>query len=569
MTELALIAVVGVIIVVAVSFVAPKVGVAAPVLLVVVGVACSFIPGAPTIMVEPEWILMIVLPPILYSAAVNVPVKDFRRELGTITALSVVLVVVSAFATGLLIWWLLPDIGLPAAVALGAVISPPDAVAATSIGKRLGLPPKLVTILEGEGLVNDATALVMLRTAVAAVAGSISFWGALGDFAFAVLVGIAIGAVVGVVTVWVRSHIREQPVLTTAISFVVPFLAFIPAEELRASGVLATVTAGLITGHESAKRFSAHDRSSERTNWRTIQLLLEHGVFLLMGFEVTTIIGDVNEPGEGLGAAVGIALLAVLTLILVRTLFVAVLVTVLRARQRRAPAAAARIDNELGRLEDVPSDGRGDSHGKKVLSLRRRHADLRYLTEQGLGWRGGAVLSWSGMRGVITLAAAQTLPLDIPHHAELILIAFVVALVTLVVQGSTLPLLIRTLGIQGTSAEHRRRETARLAEDITTASRDLLASPALRRDSGETFDPEVLIHAREQETAASIAFAAMLDDPDTDVPIIQQRELRRQLLDAQQGALLDARASGTYDSHTLERAQRYLDAEATRLNSRP
>ena len=176
MQELALLAVVAVLIIVVVSYVAPQLGVAAPVLLVIVGMACSQIPGAPHIFVEPEWILVVVLPPILYSAAVNVPVVDFRRNFKTIGALSVLLVVGSAFGTGLLIWWVLPDIGFAAAVALGAVISPPDAVAATSIGKRLGLPPRLVTILEGEGLVNDATALVLLRTATVAIAGTVTFW---------------------------------------------------------------------------------------------------------------------------------------------------------------------------------------------------------------------------------------------------------------------------------------------------------------------------------------------------------------------------------------------------------
>lgn len=151
MQEWALLAVAAVLIIVAVSYVAPKLGVAAPVLLVLVGMGCSQLPGAPHLVVEPEWILVIVLPPILYSAAVNVPMVDLRRNYATIGSLSVLLVAVSAFGTGLLIWWLLPEIGFAAALALGAVISPPDAVAATSIGKRLGLPPRLVTILEGEG----------------------------------------------------------------------------------------------------------------------------------------------------------------------------------------------------------------------------------------------------------------------------------------------------------------------------------------------------------------------------------------------------------------------------------
>nr|WP_235812694.1 cation:proton antiporter [Pseudoclavibacter helvolus] len=227
------------------------------------GVILSYVPGLPEIEIEPELILAVVLPPILYAAAVNVPVTDFRRNLRAITGLSVVLVVISAVVVGFLLTWLLPGLPLAAAIALGAVVSPPDAVAATSIGKRLGLPSKLVTVLEGEGLVNDATALVLLRSAVAAIAGSFSFVEIAGDFAFA---AIGIGVAVGLMTVGARSRINQP----TAISFVVPFLAFLPAESVHASGVLSVVVAGLVTGYKSARHLSAQDRISERMNWRTI-----------------------------------------------------------------------------------------------------------------------------------------------------------------------------------------------------------------------------------------------------------------------------------------------------------
>ncbi len=564
MQELALLAVAAVLIIVMVSYAAPKLGVAAPVLLVLVGMGCSRIPGAPHILVEPEWILVIVLPPILYSAAVNVPVVDFRRDFKVIGALSVLLVAGSAFGTGLLIWWLLPDIGFAAALALGAVISPPDAVAATSIGKRLGLPPRLVTILEGEGLVNDATALVLMRTAVAAIAGSVSFGGAVGDFAFAVVMGVAVGAVVGAGSVWARSRIQGQPVLTTAISFVVPFLAFIPAEELHASGVIAVVVAGLITGHQSAKRFAAHDRISERTNWRTIQLLLENGVFLLMGFELTSVVSDVAD--DGLGAALVIGLLATLTLIVLRVVFVVPLVVVLRHQQRRADQFTGKIETVLDRFTARgPSPGNEERFDRATRALQRRHADITFYANEGLGWRGGAVLAWSGMRGVVTLAAAQSLPTDVPHRAELILIAFVVAIVTLVLQGGTLPLVIRWLGIRGNDEEHERREYARLAGELITATQTLLEGPALVRESGKPFDLELLEQARNRSLRTAEAIDRMLTEQDPDSHLNQRRELQRLMMDAQQNALLDARAGGTYGSHTLERAQIFIDSEAARF----
>ncbi|MFS8097014.1 sodium:proton antiporter [Lentzea alba] len=564
MQELALLAVAAVLIIVAVSYAAPKLGVAAPVLLVLVGMACSQVPGAPHVVVEPDWILVVVLPPILYSAAVNVPVVDFRRNLRTIGSLSVLLVAGSAFGTGLLIWWLLPDVGFATALALGAVISPPDAVAATSIGKRLGLPPRLVTILEGEGLVNDATALVLMRTAIAAVAASVSFASALGDFAFAVVVGIAVGAVVGAASVWVRSRIQDQPVLTTAISFVVPFLAFIPAEELHASGVIAVVTAGLITGHQSAKRFTAHDRISERTNWRTIQLLLENGVFLLMGFELTSVVSDVAD--DGLGRAVVVGLLATAALIVLRVVFVVPLIAALRHQQRRADQLSGKIETMLDRFTARgPSPGNEERFDRATRALQRKQADVNFYASEGLGWRGGAVLAWSGMRGVVTLAAAQSLPNDVPHRAELILIAFTVAIVTLVLQGGSLPLLIKILGIRGNDEEHERREYARLAGELIGATQALLESSTLARENGKPFDDKLLEQARKRGLVTAEAIEKMLTEQDPDSPLQQRRELQRLMMDAQQNALLDARAGGTYGSHTLERAQIFIDSEAARF----
>ncbi|MGV8881509.1 MAG: cation:proton antiporter [Rhodoglobus sp.] len=577
MESIALLAVIGVLIVVGVSWVAPKIRVAAPIILVVVGIVLSFIPGTPDFEIQPEWILTVVLPPILYSAAVNVPITDFRRNLRAITGLSVGLVVISAFGTGLLLWWLLPDLSFAAAVALGAVISPPDAVAATSIGKRLGLPPRLVTVLEGEGLVNDATALVMLRSAIAATAGVVSFWEILGDFAFAVTVGIVIGAAVGLVTVWARSRIN-QPVLTTAISFVVPFLAFIPAEELHASGVLAVVVAGLVTGAKSAQHLSAQDRISERMNWRTAQLLLENGVFLVMGFSISSIITEVDREHLSVWGAVGIGLLASLALVIIRALFVIPLVISLRGEQREVIRKSARVDAALERFDAVAAANPQllETRGPRSKSqsrferaralLRRQRTDLDALRKDGLGWRGGAVLAWSGMRGVVTLAAAYTLPAGLPYRPQLILIAFTVAIATLVVQGGTLPALIRVLKIRGSDVEADKREMAQLIEQIVEAGRVRLTSPDLVQANGKPYDPQIISTLVERRTAVSNNLIdSFMMDPDS--PLQQQAELFRLMLDSEQSELLDAKASGTYSSRALERAQIVIDTEIARTSS--
>lgn len=562
--ELAVFGVAAVLIIVAVAAIAPRLGVAAPILLVLVGIGVGYLPGVPDFEFPPELILTIVLPPILYSAAVNVPLTDFRRNLRSITGLSVLLVIISAFGSGLLLYALLPDLNLAAAIALGAVISPPDAVAATAVGKRLGLPPRLVTVLEGEGLVNDATALVMLRSAIAATSGALSFWGAVGDFVLAVTLAVVLGAVVGAVTVYVRSKL-DSAVLTTAISFTVPFLAYVPTEEVGGSGVLAVVVAGLVTGHASASRFSPQDRMSERTNWRTAQLLLENGVFLLMGFELSALIESVDGDADGIGLlhAVGIGLLATVALVIIRVLFVIPLVLSLRSEQRRAELVAPRVEQFL---ERVTAPGHQATKPGLVDRAKRASADIAFYRDEGLGWRGGAVLAWSGMRGVVTLAAAQSLPADFPYRPQLVLIAFTVAIVTLVVQGGTLPLLIRKLGVTGTDADADARELASLADEVFEVAQESLANPDLRRADGGEYDPEVLENVRAVASRMGRILSKPVDlDEKAEDTHVQRRELTRILLENAQLALLDARSSGSYSSRTIEQAQHRLDAEALRF----
>lgn len=542
-----------------------KLGVAAPLVLVVVGVVFSLIPGTPPIKVEPEWILVGVLPPLLYSAAVTVPIMDVRRNLKAITSLSVVLVMVSTAISGFVLYLVFPDLELAPAFALGAVISPPDAVAATSVGKRLGLPPRLVAVLEGEGLVNDATALVLLRTAIAAAAATVTFWGVVGDFLLAVVAAIAIGLVVGYLAVLVRSRLRN-PVLTTAISFAVPFLAYLPAEELHASGVLSVVIAGLVTGHRGAKLLTAQDRISERLNWRTVQFVLENGVFLLLGVELKPLVEAVQADQLGVGSAVLIGLLATIVLIVVRVLFMIPLIGLLRRDARRARRQGSRLESMADRMNQMET---GDerlrariAHGRRFIA--RRQADIDFATSQGLGWRGGAVLAWAGMRGVITLAAAQSLPRDLPYRPQLILVAFTVAFVTLLLHGSTLPAVIKRLRLRGTDADAHREELASLLDEITEAGLAAISDEALST-AGEDVDPQVL-HRVRSEAQLRVAAARQRDSDETST---QYRALRRRALDAERGVLLEARSIGARSSHVLAEAQTLLDQEESRLWQNP
>ncbi|MBF6098675.1 sodium:proton antiporter [Nocardia cyriacigeorgica] len=561
--EITLVVVVGIIAIVVVAAFSDTLGVAAPLSLAVVGIALSFVPGIPHPEVEPELILTVVLPPLLYSAAVNMPAVDFRRNLKPIAGLAVLLVVVTTLGTGWLFHQLLPDIGWPAAFALGAVISPTDPIAATSVGKRLGLPSRLLTMLEGEGLVNDATALVLLRSAVAALAATVSLWQVLGDFVVAVVVAVIAGLLVGWVGVRARAML-DDPVATTAVSFVIPFLAYLPAEEFHGSGVLAVVVAGLVSGHLSPRHLGAQDRLVDATNWRTVAFLLESAIFLLMGLSLSGLIDDVRGEQLSAAQAFGIGLLAALVVMVIRAVFIVPLVASLRLDQRRAAEAKPRLEQISARLADtgLPPES------KRVRMMLRRlgkvSATVEFRLTETVGARGGAVLAWSGMRGAVTVAAAQTLPAETPMRSELVLIAFVVAITTLLVQGLSLPTVIRVVRVPGDDPERLHDDVVELRTLLSEAAEDVLDTPGLVDDDGNPY-PETLVGMVRDDTVRK-GSAAQRDLPAAGPdPREQYRQLRLRVVAAQRAALLRARDRERFGAKALARCQHMLDLDEARL----
>ena len=391
-----------VVVVATVASFARRVGRSAPLLLTLVGVVGSYLPFVPDYRLDPDLVLVGLLPPLLYAASIRTSVLDFRRNRRAIGLLSVGLVVFTAFVVAVVLRWVVPDLSFAAAFALGAVVAPPDAVATTAVARRVGLPRRVVTILEGESLVNDATSLVLLKTAIAALSASVAF-GRVGlDFLWAAGGGVAIGLAVASVLAVIRRRI-EDPVIDTTLSFVAPFVAYLPAEELHASGVLAVVVTGLVLGHKAPTLQSASSRLSERINWSTVQFLLENTVFLLIGLQVKSVVHEARAGTLSDARLVGIC--------------AAVLVTVMVARPIWVFPATY-----LPRL--IPAVARADPNPP---------------------WQIPAAISWAGMRGVVTLAAAFALPSSIPQVAALRLVAFVVVAGTLLIQGPTLPLLVRRL----------------------------------------------------------------------------------------------------------------------------
>ena len=529
-----MVAVLGLLAIAGAATLGPRLRVAAPLLLVVLGTGVSLLPGVPPFHVEPEWILAGVLPPLLYSASVSMPAMDFRREFAAIAGLSVALVVVSSLVLGVFFAWAVPGLGLAWGVALGAIVSPTDAVA-TSIVKRLGVSPRAVTVLEGESLLNDATALVVLRAAIAGAAASVSLWGVLGDFLFAVAVAAVIGGVVGRGGLVVRARVVD-PTANTVLSFTVPFLASVPAEELGASGLVAAVAAGLVTGRRGPRVLPARHRLSDAQNWRAIELVLEGAVFLVMGLELTAVVGDVRDDHAGIGSAVAVAAGALLLTVLVRAAYVAPLLAGLRRRARRGERMKPRLSQMMERLDDPAATetefrrGPGRNRPPSATRLermrtrvRRVGADIDHFLAQPLGWREGAVVVWAGMRGAVTLAAAQTLPEDAPSRSLLVLVAFLVAGASLLVQGGTLPRLVARVDPARAEPESP-EERARLSALLQRARDTVPAAPD-----------------------GAYLFA---------------------VIDAQRQALLDARDDGAFGAEQLTAALAVLDADQVRLELR-
>ena len=552
-----LIAVVGVVAIVAVAAFARRVGVAAPLILVLVGIGLSWAPGTPRIEVDPELILTVVLPPILYASALRMPSLAFRRDGKAIGTLAIVLVIATTVAVGYLADAVLPGLGLPAAFALGAALGPTDAVAATGIGDRLGLPSRLLVILEGEGLVNDASSLVLLRSAVAAVAGAVSLAHVVGDLAYAVAVAVGVGLVVGHVAVLVRKVLHDA-VLITAVSFTVPFTAFLPAESVGASGVLAVVVAGLVGGHHDPDVLQASDRIAEAINWKTLSFLLESGVFLIMGLQLRTLLDQADQAHVSVSQALGLGALAALAVLAVRMLVVAPLMVSLAKDAERAEAARPILERLR---EQVGQAAPGRRRQGALTRIERKSADVDFAVSERLGWRAGIVLGWSGMRGAITVAAAQSLPADLPLRPQVLLAAFTAALLTLLVPGLSLPAVIRMLKVPG---DDREADVAQLRTLLGTLG--AAAGESLDGAAAEAKHPAALVDQVREDLGAR---HGIRPESARDIDPVQWREgysrLMISALAAERRALQAAKRAGTYSTRVVDRVQGRLDLEEARL----
>ena len=505
--------------VLAVTALADKIDIPAPLVLIVAGIAASYLPGVPEVRLAPEVVLFGLLPPLLYSAALQTSLVDFNANRRAILLLSVGLVAFTAVGIGALVHELIPGLSWPEAFAIGAVVAPPDAVAATAIGRRIGLPRRVVTILEGEALLNDATALVALRMSIAAAASGITLLEIGADFALAAGGGVLVGLGAFVLVGYLRKHVTD-PIFDTGMSFVVPFAAFIVAEEIHASGVVAVVVAGLLLGHSAPVLQTAQSRIAERINWRTIAYILENTVFLLIGLQAEWLFEDVGNSELSAARIVAVCAATLVGAVVLRMAWVFV-ARYLLVRPGPDPATG-----------QVPS------------------------------WRYTFLIGWAGMRGVVTLAAAYIIPSDFAHREILLLIAFTVVAGTLLIQGLTLPWLARRLDVPSPDPVDDALARATVLQQASKAGLAEL-------DKMEFDDPhgigEMVRQRVDQRNFAAWERLGTSDDQES--PSELYSRIRYSMIEAERRRVLEIRKSGTVASEVIADVLAMLDVEESMLES--
>jgi len=504
-----------------------------PILLVIGGLGLALIPEVPEVELDPDVVLLVVLPPLLYAAAFFTPLRELRRNVRAISLLAIGLVLATATAVAAVAHLLL-DFDWPEAFVLGAIVSPTDPVAATAIARRLGVPGRIVTIVEGESLVNDATALVAYKFAVAAVTtGTFSLLEASGEFVLTALGGIAVGVGVGAVIAFVRRRLDNPPVEIT-IALFSAYFAYLPAEAIGVSGVLAAVTVGIYMGRLTSRLTTPTTRIQGNAVWEIVTFLLNSALFVLVGLQLPTVVDGITEVPTAELARDG--LLVAATVIVTRIVWV------------------------------FP-----------FTYLPRRFSSRIRAREPYPPWRHTLLVAWTGMRGAVSLAAALALPLTIdaggpfPQRELIIFCTFSVILVTLLLQGLTLPPLIKWLGVDDYDEDLAQEEVnARLrAVDAAMTRMDELAGEDWVLD--DTVERVRGAYAYRQRRFTALSrdgeFDGGIDGDgiDYETRSVAYQRLARELIEAQRIALIELRDSGDINDDVLRRIERELDLEDSRL----
>jgi Na+/H+ antiporter len=503
--------------------------VSAPLALVVAGLATSTIPGFTNIDLDPDLVLYVLLPPLLWSAGLESSYVGLKNNLRPIGLLAIGLPLATTFAVGLVAYKTVPDLTLAAGLTLGAIVAPPDAVSATAVGRRLGLPRQIMTLLGGESLLNDATALTAYKVALAAAIGAATSWGSgLATFALAAGGGVAIGLALGFLIAFIRWRLHDA-LVESAVGLVAPFVIYLTAEEAHGSGVLAVVVAALILGQRS---FHAgyETRLQDQAVWKALQLVLESFAFLMIGLQLPSVIDEIRGMPFSTMAFYSLAVLA--TVIVVRIVWV---------------YAFAFLP--------------------RMLSARIRAREVAPTGSQVF------IVAWAGMRGVVSLAAAFAVPLTtlsgapFPGREHIVFLTFVVVIGTLLLHGLTLPWLIRRLGVQGNEARTDAIAAAAAQEKAANAAANRLDELLAESDTTEAERAAEVLRAWNTRRRNS-AWERLGRNKEEigESPTSAFRRLRLEMLAAERAAFIAERDSGHIDDEVLRSVLHGLDLEEATLN---
>jgi CPA1 family monovalent cation:H+ antiporter len=497
-----------------------------PIALVLGGLCISLVPGLPRVRINPDLVFLFFLPPLLYGAAWFTSVHDFKQNLRPIFLLAIGLVLFTTAITGIVMHAIIPELPLAVAFAFGAIVSPPDAVAATAIATQMRLPKRIVTVLEGESLVNDATGLIALRFALlAAASGTFSVIQATAQFLWVAVAGLALGLLVGIVMERLMRLIKDDALVIT-VSLLVPYIAYLPAERLQISSVLATVAAGIYGGWKGPEWLAASTRLNAVAVWSMLVFLFNCFLFIAIGLQLPVVFAELTQYSTAQLLVYGA--IASMVVILIRPVWV-------------FPATwIPRLSSKSLRQRDpIPA------------------------------WQHVFIISWSGMRGVVSLAAALALPMALPSGIAfpgrnlVVFLTFCVILSTLVLQGLSLPFLIRWLGVEGKTDEHDEKE-----------ARMKLAHAALARLNELGEGPNVNEKAIERVAALYQERVQHLNDQIADVlgwspereRLVATRRLWLEALRAERRELLRLRRAHQLDEELMHQLEREIDIEETRIN---
>jgi monovalent cation/hydrogen antiporter len=513
------------IVVAALAIVAKKVALPYPVLLVIGGLALGFVPGLPAVQLGPEIVFLFLLPPLLFPAAVFTSWRDFRANLRPILLLATGLVLLTT-AVVAVVTRAVTGLPWPAAFVLGAIISPSDAVAATAITSRLRVPRGIVTILDGESLVNDATALVAYRFAIAAmISGTFSLSEAIGRFVLVALGGTGIGLAAGWLASRVQRRLDDPPVQMT-ISLLTPFAAYIPAERLHVSGVLSVVAAGLFLGWGAPRNLTARTRLNIFVFWEMVVFLLNGLIFVLIGLQLPRILRTPSDSSLKQLVWQGALISCVAIVVRIGWVFTSTI-------------------------------------GLRLINLTLHKGDPRRP------WQNAAIVAWTGMRGVVSLAAALAVPLTLsdgspfPGRDYILFVTFCVILATLVLQGLSLPALIHRLGVVDDGLANLEERTARLKANEAAVAYLAEVNGQFPPDLVERLRAEYDDRIRQLEVCAD-------DEGDRSNGLVapSYQRLQQDALDVERRTIIRLRDEFVINDEVLRRIQLDLDHAEARLHVR-